>query len=186
MSLKNKLFSILTVALGVVIFSAFTMAQDPPTPTPTPDKAAKRSKMDRTLGRDQMARKGFGGRHGMHGGAMRGLHGLNLTDTQKEQIRTIMQSSRPDQATITEVRTLGKAKRDGTITAEQQARLTALRTQSREKARSVHTQIEGVLTPEQKAQIETRKQQMRQRFDNGRQTRKPQPVPPATDKPATK
>lgn len=182
MSSKNRFFLVLTVALSTVIFSTFAMAQE----TTTQDKTVKRTKAERTFGRGQMTHGMMGQRHGMRGGAMRGLRGLDMTDVQKEQIRTIMQSNRPEQATMDELRTLGRAKRDGTITAEQQARLTALRTQQAEKAKSVHTQIQGVLTAEQKAKIETRKQEMRQRFDNRRQPRKPTPAPPAPDKPVIK
>ena len=58
-----------------------------------------------------------------------------------------------------------QAKRAGTITPEQQARMEQLHTQARQKAEMVKLQIQGVLTPEQRQQIETKKQEMRQRME---------------------
>ena len=56
---------------------------------------------------------------------------------------------------------------------------TAIRTAAQEKGRAVHEQILGVLTPEQKAQIEQRKQQMKDRMQQHKQWRE-QKTPPAT------
>ena len=177
MSLKNKFFSILTVALGVVVFSTFTMAQDTTTAAPDAAKAEKRARGERGFGKHNSDRMGH------HGGMMGGLHGLNLTDPQKEQVKSIMQANRPGADVMEEVRTLRTAKRDGTITADQQARLTALKTQAKEKGRSIHAQIQAILTPEQKAQMEQKKQEMKQRFEQRRQMHKDKGAPPVSDKP---
>jgi len=67
------------------------------------------------------------------------------------------------------MRTLHEAKRSGTITAEQEARLQAIRAEEKNKAKSVHEQVLAILTPEQKAQLEQRKQEMRQRMEERRQ-----------------
>src|SRR5215831_19111761 len=138
MSLKNKLFSIAMVALGVLVFSAFAMAQDTTTTTPTPDKANKQFK-----GQGQ----GFGGpRRFEHGGPMgpRGgfggpaamFRGLNLTDAQKQQIQSILKSNRPDQASMDQMRTLMEAKRSGLATTDQEAQLKSLREQQAAKGKS--------------------------------------------------
>src|SRR5258706_856294 len=177
MSLKNKLFSILTIAVATVAFSVFTFAQDDKTTTTTPNAVEKPG---REFGkREGGEHRGFGERRG--GPEMGMLHGINLTDAQKTQIHSILEANKPDQASMEEVHTLAKAKRDGTITADQQARLTALRTQAQEKGKAVHEQIEAVLTPEQKAQIEQRKQEMKQRFENRKEHLKSAPA--TTDKP---
>ena len=82
---------------------------------------------------------------------------------QKTQIHSIFEANKPDQATMEEFRTLGKAKHDGTITAEQQERLTALHTQQMEKMKAVHSQIIAILTPDQVTKMEQRKQEMMQK-----------------------
>ncbi len=185
MSLKSKFFSILTVAISVVAFSTFTIAQDDKTVTTTPDKAEKPMKGEgHGFGKRKFGGEGFRGMHGRRGhGMMRMLHDINLTDAQKEQIHAIMQANKPDQTTMDEVRTLAMAKDDGTITTEQQARLTALKTQAREKAKSVHEQIMGLLTAEQKAQIETRKTEMKQRMEERKLKRQQKPAATTTEKP---
>lgn len=71
-----------------------------------------------------------------------------------------------------EMRELRKVKFEGTITAAQEARMTALRDQQIAKQRSVRDQIHAVLTAEQKAKIEERKQKMELRFKERMEKRK--------------
>ena len=108
-----------------------------------------------------MDRKGFG-RHGEHGRGMRGdkgemfgLRGIALTDVQKEQVRKIREANRPDESSWKEMRSLMDAKRAGTLTADQQERLKSLQVEQRQKGESVRAQIEAILTPEQRQQLET-------------------------------
>lgn len=176
MSLINKLCSGLTVAAAVFAFSTFTLAQDDKATTPAPDKekAEKHFKREgRGMHRGHGPGIGFGHRHG---GMMRIMHGLNLTDAQKAQIHSIMEANKPDQSVRDERKTLFEAKRSGTLTAEQQARLVMLREQAKAKRQSVHQQIMAVLTPEQKAQIEQKKQEMKQRREERRQQRQAAPA----------
>ena len=166
-------------------FSAFTMAQDTTTTTPTPDKATKRARVERAQGR--MAGRTLGDHHGKRGAMLHGLRGIELTDAQKAQIKTIRESNRPDEATMKELRAIHEARKAGTaITPEQKERLKAFREQSAAKAKSVHEQIQAVLTPEQKAQIEKRNTEMRQRFEERRQNRKQRPTRVTTDNPVIK
>lgn len=187
MSLKAKLFSIITLAAGVVVFSTGAFAQDDKTTTTTtttPDKVERRHKGDGEYGDRKEGRDGMRGHHGEGKMGDKGMmSALNLTDAQKEQIRSIRMANKPDKATMEEFRTLGRAKHDGTITADQQTRLSALKTQAREKAKSVHEQVLGVLTAEQKAQIETRKTEMRQRMEERKQMRQQKPAATTTEKP---
>lgn len=172
MSLKNKFFSVLTLAVATVAFSTIGFGQDKTTTTtPTaPEKSERPMRGEgRGFGKGE-GHKGFG-RGGRREGMMRMMHDLNLTDAQKAQIKSIREANRPDAAVMQELRTLGKAKHDGTITAEQQTRLEALRNQAHEKGKSVHEQILGVFTAEQKAQIETRKAEMKQHMEERRQRR---------------
>jgi Spy/CpxP family protein refolding chaperone len=164
MSFKNKFFSALTVAFALFAFSSFAAAQE----TTQSDSDNKQQK--REWRRGKRDGKGNGFRRG--GMMMRGFRDLNLTDAQKEQIRTIMQANRPDQAAMEEMRTLRQAKRDGTITPEQKDRLKSIRQQSRLKADGVQQQILAVLTPEQRQQYEAKKAEMKQNREERREERR--------------
>jgi periplasmic protein CpxP/Spy len=171
MSLKFRFISTLTVAGAIAAFSTFSAAQDTKTETPstTPDKVEKPFKGHRG-GFGKFGGKGFGGKHSGHG--MRGfMRGIELTDVQKEQIKAIREANKPDQATMDEFRTLAKAKRDGSLTADQEARIKTLREQAQTKGKAVHEQIMNVFTAEQKAQIEQNKLQMKERHEQMKQKR---------------
>ena len=149
MSLKTKFFA------GIFAVSAFAVAgyaQDNKAETKTGDAKIERK-------RDHAGRGMFGGGFGRLGRG--GFFGIELTDAQKAEIHKILEANKPDRAALQEVRTLMKAKFEGTITADQQSRIDALRAELKEKAKSVHAQLEAVLTPEQKAQLEQRKQEMK-------------------------
>ena len=131
MSFKNKFFSILTLAAATFAFSAAGVAQETTTVTPMTEKGEKVRKGD------GLGKHGHDGRRGGHGKMGRGmgmLRGIDLTEEQRTQIRTIMEAQKPTPEAFTEIRTLATAKRDGTITAEQQERLTALKQQRKEKS----------------------------------------------------
>ena len=186
MSLKNKLFSILTVVIAGLAFSTFTLAQEDKAPTPAPDKekAEKHYKGEgREYGKHEGHGEGFGNRHG---GIMRMMHELNLTEAQKTQIHSIMDANKPDQAIRDEMRTLFEAKQSGTITAEQQTRLDSLKEQGKAKMKSIHEQILNVLTPEQKAQLEQKKAEMKQRMQERHQQREQRQKTPAATTETTK
>lgn len=178
MSLINRFSSILTVAIAVFAFSTFTLAQDDKIASPAPEKG-KAERHFKGEGR------GFG-KHGEgrgHGGMMRAFHELNLTEAQKTQIQAIMEANKPDQATREEMHTLFEAKRNGTLTADQQARLDAVKEQAQAKMKAVHEQMLNILTAEQRAQLEQKKAEMKQRHQEFRQKREPlrqQQTPSAT------
>lgn len=186
MLLKQKFVSALTLAFAVLGLTIFVSAQDK---SSTTDDSARPEKHERR----GFGRKGEGrGEHGkgMRGGPgrhmMRGLHGLDLTDAQKEQVRGIMESKRAGfEQTREQLRPLHEAKRNGTITAEQQTQLDTLRTQMRQDGEATHQQILGILTPEQRTKLEERKAEMQKRreeFKERRRERGPRPGAPA-DKP---
>ncbi len=189
MSLRNKFFSIFALVAGIAIFSIGGFAQDTKTSATTPTD--KTDRPARGEGREFGGRKHGGegmaghGHRGGPGGMMHGLRGIDLTDAQKTQIHSIMEANRPDKANFETMRPLMQAKRNGTITADQQAQLKAFKEESRAKAKSVHEQIMAVLTPEQKQQIETRKQEMKQHMEQRRQEWQQRKQKPATttDKP---
>ena len=160
MSLKTKFFA------GIFAVSAFAVAgyaQDTKVEGKTGDAKIERK-------RDRAGRGMFGGGFGRMG---RGLFGVELTDAQKAEIRKILEANKPDRAALQEIRSLAKARIEtGTLNDAQQARLAVLKTEAKEKAKSVHAQLEAVLTPEQKAQLEQRKTEMKGKMQEMRQKMK--------------
>jgi len=126
-------------------FGAVAFAQQPSPQNQNPTPGAQR-------------RQGFGqmGRRGMTGG-FRALRQLNLTDAQKQQARTIIQSNLANpntKAAREELAKLRSQRREGTLTPEQIARAKELRKQFQESRQGVRNQLAGILTPEQKAKLE--------------------------------
>jgi len=86
---------------------------------------------------------------------LRVLRQLNLTDQQKQQVRSITQTNlQSTKAQRQELRPLTRQWRQGTLTAEGLARASELRKQLREGQNAVRGQLTGILTPEQKAKLE--------------------------------
>ena len=113
MSLRSKILPVLSLTFAVTAFSAFSFAQDATPATLAPDKVEKRFKGDR----EKMDRGEFGGRHGKRGHDD-ALRGIALTNDQKAKIKTIREANKPDQATMTELRTIRELRKSGsTITA---------------------------------------------------------------------
>src|SRR6476661_7347700 len=132
MSLKSKLSSLFVMMFAFAAFSVAVSAQDA---TKDADKS------------DKMEHHG-GGRHGGFGKGMRGgrgmmgeLRGIALTDAQKEQLRTIHEANKPDQATMEEMKSLMEARRSGTLTDAQKDRMKILHEQSRAKHEQVQSQV---------------------------------------------
>jgi periplasmic protein CpxP/Spy len=100
--------------------------------------------------------RGFGRGAGPEGGFGPGLlRELNLTDDQKQQVRTILQQSLGGSKTAREeLRQLGEKRRQGTLTTEEEARARTLHEQMRASMKDTETKIASVLTAEQKAKIE--------------------------------
>jgi Spy/CpxP family protein refolding chaperone len=170
MSLKQKFVSAITLAFAMITLTVFVSAQDKTT-TPSTDSTERQDRIERR-GRGERG-PGMGGRH--HGprgpGKMlHALHQLDLSDAQKEQVRTIMESKRAGfEQNREQLRELGRAKHEGTITAEQQAKFDELRAQMKQNAKAVHEQVLGVLTADQKTRLEQLKAEMDKRREDRRQ-----------------
>ena len=173
MSLRSKLSSVLTLAFAVVALTTFVAAQDAPK---TQDDNLQQ-KRERGFRQGERGERGM--HRGLHGGfrGMGDLRGIELTDAQKEQLRAIHEANKPDEATMAEIRAIHEARKAGTeLTAEQKERLQAIHASMRAKQESVKAQIMGILTPEQKQQLETlrverekRREEMRQKRDEMRE-----------------
>jgi protein CpxP len=180
MSLKARLSSLITLALAFFAFAAIASAQDNSTTTPQPDSSQKQ---ERHHGGWAKGDRDGGFRGERHGGGMFELQGLNLTDAQKAQIKTIHEANRPDEGTMQQMKTLMDAKRSGTITPDQTEQLKTLRKQQREKMESVHQQVLAILTPEQRQQLDQKREEMKKHWEERRQQR--QQGTPSTDKPTS-
>jgi periplasmic protein CpxP/Spy len=152
----KKIFNsalLLGVALGL---SSVTFAQDSNSQNSNPNAQQKAERKNKTDKRRD-------GRNGMMGG----LNRLNLTDAQKQQIKDLRKNNQAVAANRNEMRELMQARRNGTLTAEQQNRFNTLREQGRVNAEQMHRQILAILTPEQRQQLEQMNQGRNdKRFDN--------------------
>lgn len=180
--IKFNMVAVFILALGV--FAGAALAQDTTT-TPKQDNTQKQDKFERRGGFGKRGGGGFrGGMRGGHEGMLRMFRDLNLTDDQKAQIKTILDSNKPDQAQMDQMKAIREARKNGTqLTDDQKAQLKANREAQRTKMESVHQQILAVLTPEQKTQLDAKHKEMQQRRQN-RQLRRQ--GAPGTDKPADK
>jgi Spy/CpxP family protein refolding chaperone len=94
-------------------------------------------------------------RHGRMPGLFGAFRQLNLTDQQRQQVRSIMQTQfQSTQSQRQELGQLMQKRSAGTLTADDEARLKALRMQLRQAEQGVHAQLLAVLTPEQKTQLQ--------------------------------
>ena len=168
MSIKQKLISTATSFVAVAAFATFAAAQDTTAPQSS-DSVAPQPKTERGYGnREGFGRGKFGkeGRGGKHGDEMMmgALRQLNLTDTQKTQIKSVMDSNRAaNQGTHEEVRGLMMKQRDGSITADEQSKLKEYRAQGKADAEKTHSAILAILTPEQRTQLDQMKEQMKEK-----------------------
>ena len=169
MSLKFKFISALTVGGAIALFSGASLAQDTNPTTPQGDKAEHHHRGDGPDRRGPGGREGFGGGRGGFMGPM--MKGVNLTDAQKAQIKQIREANKPNPADFEAIKPLMEAKRNGTITADQQAQLKAFRQAREAKMESVRQQIEAVFTADQKSQIEKNKAEMKANRNELRQKR---------------
>ena len=175
MALRSKFLSALGLLAALALFSLAAMAQDTTTPA-TPGTPAPGAKgQHRGFGGPE-GRRGPGGPDGMMMGELRDI---NLTDAQKQQIHTIMENNKPDQAQMEQMRTLMDAKRNGTLTADQEAQLKTFHQERMAKGKQIHDQIMGVLTPDQIQQIEQHNKEMKEHWEQKQQQAAPAPTKPS-------
>jgi len=134
-----------------------------------------------TEGRGHRRMGGMRGKHGgkhrgmrKHGRGMRAMGQLNLTDAQKERVRSIHDSARQGtRAKREELRQIFMTKRQGgQLTPEQEARGKQLHTELKEARQRTRDEALGVLTPEQSAQLDKMKQERKARREEMRGRRK--------------
>lgn len=147
MFLRTKLTLGLVLAL-LTACGAAAQAQQPQSPTQNP-----------TLGTETQRRFGRGeerrGRRRFGRAPLAGLRELNLSDEQKQQVRAIMERNlNSTKALREELRTLGQKRFEGTLTPEEQTRAKELHQQMAQSMQSAMTEVQGILTAEQRAKLE--------------------------------
>ena len=164
MSIRTKL--ILMVA-SLTICAPVAFAQQPQTNTQTPNTTPGAQQPGPRWGRRGMRRHGEMGKQG-------GIQQLNLTDDQKQQVRSIIQTqSNGTKAQREELWQLMQQRRAGTLTPEGQARAQVLRKELMEGRKAAHAQMLNVLTADQKAKLEQMKQERRANREKFRAGKKP-------------
>lgn len=165
MSIKKKFISTLALSGAVFAFTMAASAQDATAPQ-SAEKGEKMHKRGEHGGKHKFGGRGFG-RRGMHG-----FRGIELSEAQKSQLKAIHETNKPSEAAMKEMMELRAAKRAGTLTADQQTRLDAIKAERKAKHDAVKSQIDAILTAEQKAQIEANKAERKQKMQEFREKRK--------------
>lgn len=157
------------VMAAAAVLAGVSSAQQ--TTPPSTDNTQRQEMRERRKMRHGEAGKGM--RHGRFGrrGGFGMLRGIQLTDDQKAQLKVIHESNKPSEGVMQEMRSLMEAKRAGTMTDVQKARMAELREQGKLRHQAVNQQVLSLLTPEQKQQLEARKAERKQRREEFRQKR---------------
>jgi Spy/CpxP family protein refolding chaperone len=167
MSLPRKL-TYAGLVLGLLTaFGGVVSAQQPSTQNPD----AGPGQLKRGEGRGFRRGPGPGGNFGP-----RLLQQLNLTDDQKKLIHAVFeQTFASNKATREELRQLGEKRRQGTLSADDEARAKTLHQQIQSSMADTETKIAAVLTAEQKAKAEQLTKERKSEFERfrGRRGRGP-------------
>ncbi len=103
---------------------------------------------------------------GGFGSMLRGIHHLDLTDAQKSQIRTLMETHRTvNKPLMDEMRTLMVKRRDGSFTDADKARIEEIHAGMKESGDQLRATVLGLLTPEQNAKLEQMKAERKERME---------------------
>lgn len=171
MKLKRNIITFITIVFALVAFSVVVVAQDSPE---APKDGAERTKKDGRMGGRKFAgekgRSGKRGFRGRRGGMIRGLSKLDLSEPQRSQIKTMIETHKNGQMPFhEEMRGLKMKMRDGSATEGDKTRFDELRAASRESAEQLKTSILGILTPEQVQKLEQMKAERQLRMQERRQ-----------------
>src|SRR5439155_1853322 len=110
------------------------------------------------------------------------LRELNLSDDQKQQVRTIIQQSfESSKTTREELRPLGEKRRQSTLTSDEETRARTLHEQMRASMKDTETKIAAVLTTEQKARAESLRKERKTNHERFGGRRRGFPGPPRQD-----
>lgn len=161
----KKILTAVTTAFALTMLSSAVLAQDtaPKKGEPGTEKMHKMERMERMEGHREMR-----GPHGMHrGGIVRGLHRLDLTDAQKTQIKSLMETHRAtNKPVMEEAHSLMMKRREGTLTDADKARLEEIHASMMASREQLRSTILGLLTPEQTQKLEQMKSEREERMEH--------------------
>lgn len=161
MAVRRTLALLITL---IMTLGAVAYGQEPQTPAQDGGELMRPRE-----GRGQ-GRMGRGGGHGF--GKLRGMRELNLTDEQRQQQRAIVQRHLESLKTHREeLFKLGEKRAQGTLSAEDGARAKALRQEIHNSMQGALTEIESILTPEQRAKLDQLKTERKARHEGMRKQR---------------
>jgi Spy/CpxP family protein refolding chaperone len=158
MSLKRSLWVVSALILSL---GANTYAQQPESP-PAGGSSAIETQQN-------PARRGRVRRHK----TMRMAERLNLSESQRQQLQALhKQRYEAVKTEREELVRLREKRRAGTFTEADAARAKVLREQIREAMKGTHNDVQGILTPEQRAQMEAFRKERRARREERREHRR--------------
>ncbi len=181
MSFGQKIASAFISALAIITLTTFVAAQDNGSTDKQTDKAQKERKFGRGGERGGRGMRG-GDKRG--GNGMHGLKNLDLTDAQKEQVKTIMESSKTTNEPLRqEMRSLMEKRRGGgELTETDRTRLGELKSRMKQSGEQNQNAILSILTAEQRQKFEQMKQENQKRREDFRERRQNrQTTPDKTD-----
>ena len=176
-------FSLAAGLLASLAASGF--AQQQPSPAEQRQDERDLPRVGGRMGRRQMGREGRVGNPRAEG---RVLRRLNLSDAQREQLRGIesryAESFRAKREELRAVR--GVRREGGTLTAEQRERARRIREELRAVSGKMREEIRALLTEEQRNQLQSARDELRQRREGrlqrrgepGERRRQRRPAPP--------
>jgi periplasmic protein CpxP/Spy len=160
------MFSKLRLAsiIGMILAGSLVALAQEPTQTPaTPREEIRREHMKLRERHREMRQRHREMRS--HGGVGMGFRQLNLTDAQRDQMRTIRQKRLEALKSQREELFKMREKRiAGTFSPADEARVKALREEIRTAMSGIRAETEAVLTTEQKARLEQLKTEHKARF----------------------
>lgn len=173
MTVNRKIVTFLTLVIAVFALSTFVSAQESKSDAP-PVKERRLDKLNKGMDRKR-GENGMKGKHGMHGRGggkhiMRSLRAIDLTETQKTQIKSLMETNWASfQSTNEELKGLMMKRREGTLTSDDQTRLEQFKNERKAAAEQMKITIMGLLTPEQTAKLDQMKAEREQRMQERKQ-----------------
>ena len=144
MFLRKRLPAVMSIVLAS---GALAFAQQPQSPTPDGSMRSDRMRQREGRGHGKMGRR--------NGGELRAMQELNLTEDQRLQQRAIaeryVETIKSKREELVQLHDKGI---QGSVSADDEARAKTLRQEIHNSRQSMHTEIEGILTTEQRTKLE--------------------------------
>jgi len=176
MFLRKGLLAVVGIVLACGMGAA-AMAQKPQPQSqtaPRQDETLRKEQIERMQERRERREQGIAGHREIdrHGGMGRLMRELNLTEQQLQQRRAIMERRlESTEVQREELFRLGEKRRAGTFTADDEARAKALHQELRSSMESVRSEMDALLTSEQKARLEQLENERKQERGQRREQR---------------